>query len=155
MLEHAKVISWKSSADQNILSKKSEALDSQPMLEHAMVIWLIRISFLRNQRHCTYFLCCSMQRSFVRSEHFSWEIKGTVLTLYIGKCKIIWLIRTCFLKNQRHCTNTLCWNMQRSFDWSEHSFWEIRGTALTSYVGICKSYSTDQNIFLEKSEALY
>jgi len=122
-----------------------------------------------------------MQKSFDWSEHFFWEIRSTALTAYVGTCKghltdqnilpeksealhsqsmlehakIIWLIRTSFLRIQRHCTHILCWNMQRSFDWSEHPFWEIRGTALTYYVGTCKGHLTDQNIFPEKSEALH
>jgi len=194
--------------DQNILLKKSEALHSHTMLEHAKIIWLIRTFFPRNQRHCTHSLCWNMQRSFDWSEHPSWEIRGTALTHYIGTCmqrsfdwsehpfweirgtaltpyvgtckshltnqnilpeksealhsptmlehaKVIWLIRTFFLRNQRHCTHSLCWNMHKSFDWSEHPFWEIRGTALTHYVGTCKGYLTDQNIFSEKSKALH
>jgi hypothetical protein len=36
--------------------------------------------------------------------------------------------------------------MQRSFDWSEHTFWKIRGTGLTSYIEKCKCYLTDQEI---------
>jgi len=167
--------------DQNIFPEKSEALNSPTMLEHAKVIWLIRTSFLRNQRHCTHNLCWNMQRSFDWSEHLSWEIRGTALTFYIGTCKghlndqdifpeksealhshsilehakVIWLIRTSFLRNQRHCTHILYWNMQRSFDWSGHLSWEIRGTALTAYVGTCKDHLTNQNIFPEKSEALH
>ena len=167
--------------NQNILSEKSEALHSHAMLEHAKIIWLIRTSFLRNQRHCTHRLCWNMQRSFDWSKHLFWEIRGTALTFYVGTCKghltdqnilseksealhshpmlehakVIWLIRISFLRNQRHCTHTLCWNMQRSFDWSEHLSWEIRGTTLTRYVGTCKGHLTDQNILPEKSEALY
>ena len=155
--------------DQNIFHEKSEALHSQPMLEHAKVIWLIKTSFLRNQRHCTHSLCWNMQRWFNWSEHPSWEIRDTALTAYVGTCKgdltdqnilseksealhshpmlehakVIWLIRTSFLRNKRHCTHILCWNMQRSFDWSEHPFWEIRGTALTYYVETCKGHLTD------------
>jgi len=167
--------------DQNILPEKSEALHSHSMLEHAKIIWLIRTSSLRNQRHCTHILCWNMQKSFDWSEYPSWEIRDTALTSYIGTCKshltdqnifpeksealhlhpmlehakVIWLIRTLFLGNQRHCTHKLYWNMQRSFDWSEHPFWEIRGTALTYYVRTCKSHLTDQNILPEKSEALH
>ena len=124
--------------DQDIPSEKSEALDSPSMLEHAKVV--------------------------ERSGHPSWEIRGTGLTSYVGTCKghltnqdippeksealhshtmlehakVIWLIRTSLLRNQRHCTHSLCWNMQRPFDWSGHSSWEIRGTALTTYVDTCK-----------------
>jgi len=167
--------------DQNILPEKSEALHSLAILEHAKVIWLIRTSFLRNQRHCTHKLCWNMQRLFDWSEHPFWEIRGTALTCYIGTCKghltdqnilpekskalhsqtmlehakVIWLIRTSFLKNQRHCTHLLYWNMQRSFDWSEHSSREIRSTALTSYVGTCKGYLIDQKILSEKLETLH
>ena len=107
--------------------------------------------------------------------------EATGLTVYVGTCKgyltnqnipfeksevaldshpmleharIIWLIRTFLLRNQRHWTHTLCWNMQRLIDWSEYSFWKIRFTGLTAYVGTCKDYLTDQNIPFEKSEAL-
>ena len=45
--------------------------------------------------------------------------------------------------------------MEKLFDWSEHLFWEIRDIALTPYVGRWKDYLTNQNIFLEKSEALH
>ena len=190
--------------DHNILSEKSEALHSHTMLEHGKVIWLIRTFFLRNQRHCTHSLCWNMQRSFDWAEHSSWEFRGIALTHYVGTCKghlthssweirgtaltsyvgickghltdqnilpenleilhshsmleharIIWLIRTSFLRNQRHCTHILCWNMQRSFDWSEYFSWEFRGTALTFYVGKCKGHLTDQNILPEESEALH
>jgi hypothetical protein len=58
------------------------------------------------------------------------------------------------MRNQMQWTHSLCWNIQRSFDWSEYLFWEIRVTGLTIYVGTCKGYLTDQNIFCEKSEAL-
>jgi len=189
--------------DQNIFPKKSEALHSHPMLEHAKVIWLIRTAFPRNQRHWTCILCWNMQRSFDWSEYHFWEIRSTALTCYVGTCKghltdqnilfeksealhslamlehakviwlirtsflrnqrhspamleyakVIWVIRTSFLRNQKHCTHKLCWNMQRSFDWSEHAFWEIRGTALTSYVGTCKGHLTDQKMLSGKSEA--
>ena len=139
-------------SDHNILPEQSEALHSQAMLEHTKVVWLIRTFFLSNQRHCTHLLCWKMQRSFDWSEHPFWVIKGIALTCYVGRCKghltdqnilseqskalhslamwedakVIWLIRTSFLSNQRHCTHILCWNMQRSFDWSEHPFWAIR-----------------------------
>ncbi len=123
------------------------------MLEHAKIIWLIR-KYLRHH--------------------------STGLTSYIGRCKdyltdqnipdekseaqdsqaalenakIIWLIRTFLLRNQRHWTHMLCWNMQEWFNWSEHSFWEIRSIWLTCYVRTCKDYLTDQNIPFEESEAL-
>ena len=203
MLEHAKVI-W---PIRMFLLRNQRHCTHILCWNRQKVIWLIRKSFLRNQRHCTHILCWNMQRSFDWSEHSSWEIRGTALTRYVGKCKghltnqnvlpeksealhshpmlehtkghltdqniipgksealhsqpmlehakVIWLIKTSFLRNQRHCTHILCWNMQRSFDWSEHSSWEIRGTVLTSYVGICKSHLTDQNIFPGKSEALH
>jgi len=138
--------------DQNIPSEQSETLHSQPMLEHAKVIWLIRTSFLSNQRHCTHLLCCNMQRSFDWSEHLSWAIRGIALTSYIGTCKGNLTDQN---SNQRHCTHSLCWNMQRSFDWSEHLYWAIRGIALTFYVGTCKGHLTDQKFFSEKSEALH
>jgi len=167
-------------SDQNISSEKSEALDSHTMLEHAKVGWVIRTSLLRNQRHWTHILCWNMQRLVEWSEHFFWEIRGTRLTSYVGTCKgwlsdqnisseksealdsqpmlehakVGWVIRTSLLRNQRHWTHILCWNMQRLVEWSEHLFWEIRGTGLTAYVGRCKDWLSNQNISFEKSEAL-
>ena len=139
--------------DQNIPSEKLEALDSPSMLVHAKVIWLIRTSFLRNQRHWTHLLCWSMQRRFDWSEHPFWEIIGTGLTPYVGPCKGD-LTDQNIPSEKSHWTHRLCWSMQRWFDWSEHPFWEIRGTGLTPYVGPCKGDLTDQNISSEKSEAL-
>ncbi len=54
--------------------------------------------------------------------------------------------------NQRHCTHILCWTMQRFFDWSEHSFWKIRDTRLTCYVGPCKNLWSEH--FFSESETL-
>ena len=76
------------------------------------------------------------------------------LTVYINMCKVFWEISTFILGNQRHWTHILCWNMQRLVEWSEHLFWEIRGTGLTPYVGTYKGWLSDQNISSEKSEAL-
>jgi len=166
--------------DQHIYFGKSETLDSQPMLEHAKVGWVIRTSLLRNQSHWTHSLCWNIQRLVEWSEHFFWEIRGTGLTYYIGTCKgwlsdqnissekseildshtmlehakVGWVIRTSLLRNQRHWTHMLCWNMQRLVEWSGHLFWEIRGTGLTAYVGTCKGWLSDQNISSDKSEAL-
>ena len=44
--------------------------------------------------------------------------------------------------------------MQKLFEWSGHSSWEIRGIGLTSYVEICKGCLSDQDIPPEKLEAL-
>jgi hypothetical protein len=166
--------------DQNMSSEKSEALDSHTMWKHAKAIWLIRTCLLRNQRHWTHMLCLNMPKSFDWLEHVFWEIRGTGLTDYVRTCqgyltdqniyseksealdshamlehaKVIWLIRTCLLRNQRHWTHKLCENMPRLFDWSEHVFWEIRGTRLTSYMRTCQGCLTDQNISSEKSETL-
>jgi hypothetical protein len=121
-----------------------------------------------------------MQILFEWSGHLYWEIRGTRLTAYVGTCKgclsdqdipteksealdshpmlehakVVWVIRTSLLKNQRHWTHILCWNMQRLFEWSEHPNWEIRGTRLTIYVRTCKGCLSDQDIPTEKSEAL-
>jgi len=156
-------------SDQDIPPEKSEALDSHTMLEHAKVVWVIRASLLRSQRHWTHILCWNMQRLFEWSGHLSWEIRGTRLTRYVGTCKgclsdqdilpeksealdsqpmlehakVVWVIRTSLLRSQRHWTHSLCWNMQRLFEWSGHHFWKIRGTGLTSYVGTCKDYLSD------------
>jgi len=68
--------------------------------------------------------------------------------------KIVWLIRIYLLTDQSHWTHILYWNMQRLFKWSEHSFWEIKTTGLTRYVGTCKDCLSDQNIPFEGSEPL-
>ena len=182
MLEHAKrLFEWSGClSDQDIPPKKSEALDSHPMLEHTKVIWVIRTSLLRNQRHWTHILCWNIQRLFEWSGHSSWEIRGTGLTSYVGTCKgclsdqntppeksealdshpmlehtkIIWVIRTSLLRNQRHWTHILYWNIQRLFEWSGHLSWETRGTGLTFYIETCKGCLSDQGISPEKSEAL-
>ena len=113
-------------SEQDIPPKKSEALDSHPILGHAKVVWVIKTSLLRNQRHWTHQLYWNMQ-------------------------KVVWVIRTSLLKNQRHWTHMLCWDMQRL---SEHPSWEIRGTKLTGYVRTCKGCLSDQDIHSEKLEAL-
>ena len=128
----------------------------------------------------THTLCWDMQRLFEWSEDLSWEIRGTGLTAYVGTCKdclsdqdisfeksealnshtmlehakVVWVIRTSLLRNQRHWTHMLCWNMQRLFEWSGHPSWEIRGTGLTNYVGTCKGCLSNQDIPPEKSEEL-
>jgi hypothetical protein len=212
-------------------TKKSEALDSHPRLEHAKVVWVIRTSQLRNQRHWAHILCWNMQKLFEWSGHPNWEIRGTQLTYYVETCKgclsdqdipteksealdshtmleharlfewsghpnweirgtgltcyieickgclsdhdiptdkseamdlhamleyakVVWVIITSQLRNQRHWTHNLCWNMQRLFEWSGHLFWEIRGTGLTSYIGTCKGCLSDQDISPKKSKAL-
>jgi len=120
-------------SDQNISPEKSEALDSQTMLEHAKIVWVIMTSLLRNQRHWAHILCWNMQRLFEWSRHFSWEITGTRLTFYVGICKgylsdqnippkksqaldsqsmlehakVVWVIRTSLLRNHRHQTHSL------------------------------------------------
>jgi len=137
---------------QDISPNKSKALDSHALLEYAKVVWW--------------------------SGHLSWQIRGSRLTIYVKICKgclsnqdisseksrildsqpilehakVVWVIRTSLLKNQRHWTHNLCWNMQRLF--LSISSWEIRGTGLTCYVGTCKSCLSNQNIPPEKSEAL-
>ena len=66
-------------SDQNISSKKSEALDLHPMLEHTKVIWAIRTFLLRNYKYSPAIL-----------EHAK-----------------VWALRTSFLRNQGHCTHPL------------------------------------------------
>ena len=134
--------------NQDISSEKSEALDSQTMLEHAKVVWAMRTSLLRNQRHWAHILCWSMQMLFEQWGYLFWEIRGTGPTCYVGTCKgclsnenifseksevlnlqtmlehakIVWEMRISLLRNQRHWTHKLCWNMQRSFQQSGHLF---------------------------------
>jgi len=106
------VTTWKDYlTDWNILSGKPEALHSPTMLEDAKAIWLIRIFFLKNQRHCTHRLYWNMQRSFDWSEHLSQEIRGTALTTYVGTCKGHLTDQNILSENQRHCTHKLCWKM--------------------------------------------
>jgi hypothetical protein len=127
MLEHAKVVwvirSWHPNweirgtgltyyvrtcnnclSDQDILTEKSEALDSQPMLEYAKVVWVIRISQLRNQRHWTHILCWNMQRLFEWSGPDIPTEKSEALDSHtmLEHAKIVWVIRTSQLRNQRH-----------------------------------------------------
>jgi len=135
--------------DQNIPSEKSEALDSPAMLVHVKVIWLIRTSLLRDQRHWTHLLW----RWFDWSEHSFWEIRGTGLTRYVGPCKGD-LTDQNIPSEKSEALDSPTMLVQRWFDWSEHPFWEIRGTGLTAYVGPYKDDLTDQNIPSEKSEAL-
>ena len=150
------------------------------MLEHAKVIWVIRTSFIRNQRHWTHTLCWNMQMLFEWSEYPFEGIRGTRLTFYVGTCKyclsdqtispeksdaldsptmlehanVVWVIRTSLLRNQRYWTHYLCWDMQRLFKWSGYPFWETRATRLTHYIGTCKGCLSDQDIPPKKSEAL-
>ena len=49
------------------------------------------------------------------------------------------MISTSLLRNQRHCTNPLCWNMQNFIKWLAKLFWDIRGTELTIYFRMYKS----------------
>ena len=63
--------------------------------------------------------------------------------------KNIQLIRTSLVQ----WIHLLC-NIQRSFDWSGHLCWEIRGSGLTHYGGTCKGCLSDQNILAEKPEGV-
>ena len=141
-------------SNQDIPPEKSEALDSQTMLEYAKVFWVIKTSLLRNQRNWTHILCWDMQRLFEWSVHPSWEIRDTALTRYFGTAKVVWVIRTSLLRNQRHWTHQLCWNVPQLFKWSGHPSWEIRGTKLTHYIGTCKDFLSNKDIPPDKSEAL-
>jgi len=94
-----------------------------------------------------------MQRLFESSEHFTWGIRGTELTFYIEHTKVFWMIRTFLLRNKKHWTHPLYWNV-KCFEWLEHPFWKIRGTGRTAYNGTCKCCLIGQNNFYEKSEAL-
>ena len=122
----------------------------------------------------------NMQRLFEWLEHLFWKIRDTGLTCYVGTCKgclsdqdifseksealdshaivehvkVVWVISTSLLRNQRHWTHMLCHNMQKLFIWSEHSFWKIKGTRLTRYIRTCEGFLSDQYIPPEKSEAL-
>ena len=164
-------------SDQDISPEKSEALDSLTMLDHAKVVWVIRTFLQRNQRHWTHPLWWNMQRLFEWLEHPFWKIRGAGLTNYGETCKgclsdqnippeksealdshpmlkVVWVIRTSLLRNQRHRTHPLWWNMQRLFEWLGHLSWEIRATGLTFYVGTYKGCLSDQDIPSEKSEPL-
>jgi hypothetical protein len=44
--------------------------------------------------------------------------------------------------------------MQRLFEQSGYFFLKIKGAGPTSYVGICKSYLSNQSMFSKKAEAL-
>ena len=62
--------------------------------------------------------------------------------------------RKSFLRNQQYWTHILCWDIQRLVKQSRHLIWEINGIGLTFYVGTCKDWLTNEDIFFEKSEAL-
>ena len=141
-------------SNQDISSEKSEALDSQSMLEHANVVWAIRTSFLRNQRHWTHILCWNMQSLLSNQDIFSEKSEALDSHPMWEHANIVWAIRTSLLRNQRHWTHKLCWNMQMLFQQSEYLFWEIRGTGLTTYVGTYKCCLSNEDISSEKSEAL-
>ena len=89
--------------------------------------------------------------------------------------KVVWAIRTFFLRNWRHWTHSLYWNRWRLFEQSEHPLWGIRERhwshklcfehakvfeqseyslwekiRLTSYVAVWKDCLIDQNIPFEK-----
>ena len=137
--------------DQNIRLEKSEALNLQPILKDAKINWLIRNFFwkIRGTELTSYVGKC---KDYLTDQNIPlWKIRGTGLTAY---AKIIWLVRTFHLRNQRHWTHILSQSMQRLFDWSEHSFWKIKGTKLTSYVETWKVYLTNQIIPFKKLETL-
>jgi len=141
MLEHAKVVCVIRTSPE-----KSEALNSPAILEYAKIFWVISTSHLRNWRHWTYSLYWNMQRFLEWSKHLLWKIKDTGLTTYVGTCKnclsdqntsskksetldshsmlehvkIVGVIRIFLLRDQRHWTHKLCWNVQRLFEWSGH-----------------------------------
>jgi len=87
-------------SDQDILPKKSEALDSHPMLGHAKVVWVNRISLPRNQRHWTYLLCC---KGCLSDQDISPE-KSEALDSHamLEHAKVVWVIKTSLLRNHRH-----------------------------------------------------
>jgi len=137
-------------SDQNILYEKSEALNLQSVLECTKFFWVIRIFFLRNKRHWTHPLYWNMQRLFETSDIPAVKSEALVLPTMWKHTKIVCVIRTLFLRNKRHLTHSLCWNMQRLFEWSEYLFWKIRNTRLTAYVRTYNSCLSGQNIFPEK-----
>jgi len=140
--------------NQNIPFEKSEALYSQAMLEHTKVVWMIRTSLLRNQRHWTHILIGTCKGCLSDQNILPKKSEALDSHPMLGHAKVVWVNRISLPRNQRHWTYTLCWNIQRLFEWSGHFSWEIRGTRLTHYVGTCKGCLGDQNIPSEKSQAL-
>ena len=117
--------------NQNIFIEKSKTLHSHPMLVHTKIIWLIKTPFLRNQR-------------------------GTALTYYIGTCKGHLTNRNILLEKSE-ALHWLAILEHAKVIWLLRTFFlRIKGTTtLTGYVGTCKDHLTNQNIFSEKSKALY
>jgi len=138
--------------NQNIPREKSEAMDSHPILGHTKIIRLVKgtpygkseaVNSLSMLQHTKVIWLISIS---------SWEDKGSGPTSYIKTYrghlidqnippekpealdsrpilehpKINWLIRTSILRNQRHWTHQLYWNIQKPFDSSGYPSWEIR-----------------------------
>ena len=115
MLEHAKVV-WVIRI--SLLRDQRHYLPS--MLEHPRVVWVIRISLLKNQRHWTHMLCKHCLRNQNIPSDKSEALDSHTMLEY---AKVVWVIRKFLLRNQRHWTHKLCWKMQKLFEWSGHFFW--------------------------------
>ena len=157
MLEHAKVFLSKP----NIISEKSEAMNSQPRLEHAKIVWLIR-TFSEKSEALNSHPMLEYPKVFEQSW---WEIRGIGLTSYVETYRIclsnwdiLWEITgtglTSYIERCKHFLSNHNTSFERSQALDSHPmlehaeiveqlgdpFWEIRGIGLTSYVGICKDF---------------
>ena len=162
-------------SEQDIFSEKSEALNSPPMLDKG---FLSDQDILRNLEVLDSPTVLEHAKVFCVIRTFPPEkSKAVDSQAMLEHTKVVWVIRTFLLRNQRHWTHQLCWNMQRLFEWSgqllrnqrywthmlcwnmqrlfewsRHPSWEIRSTRLTNYIGICKGCLGDQDIPPKKSE---
>jgi hypothetical protein len=102
------------------------------------VIWLINQCLLRNKGTGLIIYVGTGKDHLADQDILLEKSEAIDWPSILGHAKVIWVIRTSLLRIQRHWTHSLCWNMQRTFNWSEHSFYKIRGTGLTCYVRTCK-----------------
>ena len=109
MLKYTKVVL----SNQGIFSEKSQALDLHPMLDQTKIFWAIRKSFLRNWRHWTHKLYWNIQRLFEQSATLFEKSEALDSLPMSEHTKVVWAIMTFLLRNHRHQTHSLYWNIQR------------------------------------------
>jgi len=110
--------------------------------------WLIRTSLLGNQSTGLTSYVGTCKGNLTDQDVPAEKSEALDSHAMLEHAKVIWLTRTSLLRNQRTGLTHYVGTIQKSFDWSGHPSWEIRGTGLTSYVGTCKDHLTDQDILL-------
>jgi hypothetical protein len=116
-----------------------------------------------------------VQRMFNQSEHSSWETRSTRLTYYVlNKAinqnislkksktldllamlkykKLVQLIKTFLLKNQRHWTHCLYWNIAVQSFWTNQNILFVKQENWTNI--LCDSQLINQSIIFQKSMTL-